>query len=287
MTICFDQALFLVVFLCSRLFGKSRHSPLGRETAIHPIELTPDGWFRLPGGVPLPDVEVALPSLPEYPVPAEIEHDDFDDSTLDPVYQWLRTPWPDELCSLTARPGYLRLFGLESPGSLFRQALIARRQAHFRFHAETRLEFEPVNFQQMAGLIVYYNSSKFHYLYVSTDDDIGKHIGIMSCEADRSLAATFPIHDKRVPVEPGLPVLLRAVVDREQLSFEWALDDGAPTWQALPVALDMRLLTDQAGLEHGEQFTGTFVGMCAHDVSGLRAYADFDYFDYRGKDCGK
>ena len=30
----------------------------------------------------------------------------------------------------------------------------------------------------------------------------------------------------------------------------------------------MTYLTDQAGMVSGEQFTGTFVGMAAHDVSG-------------------
>ena len=43
-------------------------------------------------------------------------------------FQWLRSPWPEELFSLTERPGYLRLYGRETLGSLFRQSLVARRQ---------------------------------------------------------------------------------------------------------------------------------------------------------------
>ena len=53
---------------------------------------------------------------------------DFDGRSCRIEFQWLRSPWPDELFSLTARPGILRLYGRETIGSLFRQALVARRQ---------------------------------------------------------------------------------------------------------------------------------------------------------------
>ena len=85
-------------------------------------------------------------------------------------FQWLRSPWPEELFSLTARPGHLRLYGRETIGSLFRQALVARRQQAHCFSAATVMDFEPEHFQQMAGLVCYYNSAKFHYLHVSHDE---------------------------------------------------------------------------------------------------------------------
>ncbi len=276
-----EDGSYVAAYLCSRLFGESRHSPLGRETAIQSIELSDDGWFRPTNGSALPALEADLPELAEAIVEPEIELDDFSADTLNPVYQWLRSPWPDELFSLGERPGHLRIYGMESPGSLFRQSLVARRQKHFRFTAETRVDVEPQNFQQMAGLIVYYNSSKFHYLYVGFDDGIGKHLGIMSCEADRTLAASFPMHDQRVALPEG-PVSLKAEADHEALTFSYRT--GSNDWACLPPTLDMRHLTDQAGLEAGEQFTGTFVGMCANDLSGQRLPADFEYFSYKGSD---
>ena len=42
-----------------------------------------------------------------------------------------------------ARPGWLRLIGRELIGSWFEQALVARRQEHFAYRAETELDFEP------------------------------------------------------------------------------------------------------------------------------------------------
>ncbi len=269
-----DGSLYIVL-LVSRHFGESRHSPMGRETAIQPVELTSDGWLRLPWGDALPRVEIDAPDLPAFDVEPEIEHDDFDAAELNAVYQWLRTPSPERFYTLSERPGFLRLYGMESPGSRYTQALIARRQTEAVFHAETSLEFDPVSFQQMAGLILYYNSSKFHYLYASTDDEIGKHISIMSCEADFSLKTRYPIDDARVPVPKGQRLRLRFDVDCDVLRCSWALGD-AGEWNSIPAELDVRFLTDQAGVEGGEQFTGTFIGVCAHDVSGRRACADFD-----------
>jgi xylan 1,4-beta-xylosidase len=173
---------------------------------------------------------------------------------------------------------------MESPGSLYHQALIARRQTDFTFVASTAIDFEPDSFQQMAGLICYYNSCKFHYLYISKDDEIGKHIGIMSCEADMTSAVTFPIQDKRIRLPEGRLIWLRASVNHARLVFSWS-DDGE-NWQEIPVELDQSLLSDEAGIAGGEQFTGAFVGMCCNDLSGRRKHADFDFFSYLGKDSG-
>ncbi len=204
-----DDGSFYIVFLASRLYPDGRHSPMGRETTIQPVELTDDGWFRLPWANALPRVEIEAPALPAAPVPPEIERDDFERPQLDDVYQWLRTPWPQEFHSLSERPGHLRLYGMESPGSRYKQALIARRQTTRAFLAETSVDFEPVDFQQMAGLILYYNSSKFHYLYVSTDEEIGKHLAVMSCEADFSLDVVFPLQESRIRLPEGKPIGLR------------------------------------------------------------------------------
>ena len=55
------------------------------------------------------------------------------------------------------------------------------------------------HFQQMAGLVCYYNSSKFHYFYVSRDEESGKHLRVMSALPDHvtSDAFTPPIADRR------------------------------------------------------------------------------------------
>ena len=54
-------------------------------------------------------------------------HYDFNGLPLPIDFQWLRTPCPERLFTLTGRA--LRLHGRESIGSWFEQSLVARRQA--------------------------------------------------------------------------------------------------------------------------------------------------------------
>jgi xylan 1,4-beta-xylosidase len=267
-----------LVHLASRTLDGRHVSPLGRETAIQKLEFTDDGWFRLASGGSLPELEVDAPDLPESTVPSEIERDEFGERELNPVYQWLRSPWPEEFMSLDERPGHLRLYGMESPGSLFRQALIARRLTSTHYEASTCIEFEPENFQQLAGLIVYYSSRKFHYLYISTDETTGRHLGIMSCDGDMSLRVRYPLQEMPIRLPETEPIRLRAVGQGGELRFSWSLDGSS--WAEIPLALDASLLSDENGREDGPNFTGTFVGVCCNDVTGMRKHADFDFFSY-------
>ena len=40
------------------------------------------------------------------------------------------------------------------------------------------MDFEPEHYQQSAGLVCYYGANKFHYLYVSHDEMLGRHIPV-------------------------------------------------------------------------------------------------------------
>lgn len=270
---------FYLVHLCSRPLADKRRSPLGRESAIQKLVLTDDGWLRPAHGDVRPAIEIDGPDVAEHPLPPPISHDDFDRPELDIVYQWLRSPYPEAWLSLTERPGHLRLKGRESMGSLFEHAFIARRQIDFVFRAETKIEFEPEHFQQQAGLAYYYNSHKFFYLYISTDRQIGKHLGIMACEGDTSLTAKFPIQDRRVQLPSQQAVCLAADVDHERLYFSWSIDGDE--WQRIDAELDASLISDEAGKSEHANFTGAFIGICCQDIDGTGRHADFDYFSYR------
>jgi xylan 1,4-beta-xylosidase len=272
---------FFLVHLCSRPLPGLRRSPLGRESAIQRIERNPDGWFRLASGGRLPelDVETNGTLIDGQATRSSEIRDEFNDTELPEHFQWLRTPWPEEIFSLTEHPGYLRLFGRESMGSHYYQALVARRQQHFTYEAETCLQFEPEHFQQMAGLVCYYNASKYHYLYVSRDDERGKHLAVMSCQGEILLEATFPAYENRTPLPDNQPLYLRVRVEEAKLVFSWSLDGSG--WTELEPALDASLLSDEAGKGEGAQFTGAFVGMCCQDLAGTRLPADFSYFSYR------
>jgi xylan 1,4-beta-xylosidase len=268
------------VHLCSRpLSADNRRSPMGRESAIEKVTWSDDGWLRNCDGSNGPSLEVEAPNLPACPWPEPTPRAEFDDGVLPDAFQWLRTPDPGYLFSLDARPGCLRLHGRESLGSLFDSALVARRQQAFSFEATTVLDFSPEHFQQQAGLVCYYNGHKFHYLYVSRDEEHGRHLGIMSCPGDLSLDTVYPLIDSPVTLPDEGPVFLRATVDRADLQFSWS-DDGE-NWTDVGGLLDYSLLCDEVGKGEGANFTGAFVGMCCQDIAGTALAADFHWFDYR------
>ncbi len=265
-----------LVHLCGRPLRNRGRCTLGRETAIQKMAWSGDGWLRTADGEGVPRVEVPAPDLPPHPFPPTPEVRRFDAPELPIDFQWLRSPWPQELFSLTERPGRLRLYGLESPGSLFRQSLLARRQQAHCYTASTRMEFSPENFQQMAGLICYYNSAKFLYLYVSCEERGRPHVRVMICNPDlgRAEEAAAPM-----PIPPGEPVELRVEVDYERLHF--ACRAGAADWTWFPQQFDASILADEAGPPFLPNFTGAFVGICCQDLAGTRRHADFEYFEYR------
>jgi xylan 1,4-beta-xylosidase len=216
--------------------------------------------------------------LPPHPFPPKPTREDFDSPQLPLDFQWLRTPWPEEIFSLTARPGFLRLFGRETLGSLFRQSLVARRQQSHCFTAATVVEFEPEHFQQMAGLICYYNSTKFHYLYVSHDERVGEHLRVMSCNPDSLQADAFT---PPIAIPAGRPVHLRVEVDYDRLHFAHRVEGENNDWRWLPQQFDASILSDEASAPGQANFTGAFVGMASQDMSGTSKHADFDFFEYQ------
>jgi len=258
--------------LCSRPLEGLRNSPLGRESAIQEVVWSDDDWLRLK------DENAAFLSDAEETQSRHFY--DFSSQTLHSDFQWLRTPRQDDLFSIDEVPNALRVYGRESIGSQFKSALIARRQQHFSFRAETSMTFNPSDFQQMAGLTAYYNSHKFHYLYMSFEPDMGRVLGIMSCAGDQTLSSTFPIADAMVTLPDEGKVYLAMEVQKNELQFMYSLT--GKDWIKVGPILDASILSDEAGKGEGANFTGNFVGLCCQDLTGQALPADFDYFVYKG-----
>ncbi len=270
-----------MVYLCGRPLRNRGRCVLGRETAIQKMQWDKDGWLYTLDKQGIPTIETPAPKLPEHKFPEKPAREDFNSPKLPIDFQWLRTPYPEQIFSLTERPGYLRLFGRETIGCLFTQSLVARRQQAFCFSAETVIEFEPEHFQQMAGLVCYYNSTKMHYIYISHDEELGKHLRVMSCIPDAMQADAFTAPIK-IPV--GKAVRLRVEVDYERLHFAYKVEGVDKDWNWLPQQFDTSILSDEAIAPGQCSFTGNFVGVSCSDMSGTAKHADFDYFEYKERD---
>ena len=254
-----------MAYLCGRPLPSSDRCVLGREAAIRRMAWGTDGWLRC----------AEEPPVLADGMPPVVARDMFDTGELPEAFQWLRTPCADQIFSLTERPGHLRLFGRETIGSHFTQALVARRQTGFRYDAQTLVDFEPAHFQQAAGLICYYNSTKYLFLHLTAADDGTRQIQVLSVlpigEGQSLLSAEIPA--------PAGPIAMRVQVDHEALRFAFR-GEGEGDWTWLPERFDASLLSDEATLPGLPKFTGTFVGMACQDMAGTGRPADFRYFHY-------
>lgn len=259
--------------LCGRPVGEKRRCILGRETALQEV-IWKDGWLRMADNTNRPALQVSIPDVKI----CEKGHDlkeEFDQEQWSLHLQTLRVPLGNR-ASLTERPGYLRLYGAESPNSRYEQSLLAHRQQSFCCEVNTKLEFDPQHFQQMAGLIYYYNTLEYYYLYVTQDEMLGRVLSIIACDTG---AGTHPI-GAGVPIPKGKPVYLRLNIQTEKAWFSYSVD--GKQFERIGPDLDATILSDDYYEEttgHG-MFTGAFIGICCQDLAGTRKYADFDYFYY-------
>jgi xylan 1,4-beta-xylosidase len=260
-------------FLMGRPLEGRRICPMGRETGLAACEWHDDGWLYLKGGGLVPPVTLPAPTdathVPDAPVIRR-----FDGPALPPEFQWLRTPAPERLFTMTGNA--LVLHGRESLGSWFEQALVARRQEHASYCADLVLEVDPESWQQAAGLTTYYNRHKFHAALVTRE--AGRRVvTIMSCPGDWPTSAIqFPCAPVAVPDGP-----LRLEVHVEGAIQQFYCGGMDRQLRPLGPPLDASLISDEAGRgEHGS-FTGAFVGMVAFDLTGQGRGAAFSRFAYR------
>jgi xylan 1,4-beta-xylosidase len=261
--------------LCARPVGENRCCILGRETAIQEV-IWKDGWLRLIDGgnspcetVEIEGAEVTKADDKKYFL------EDFDRQAWSLHLQTLRVPLK-ERASLTERPGYLRLYGGESLTSCHYQSLLAHRQQSFYTETVTKVDFKPFSFQTMAGLIYYYNTISYYYLYITMDEALGRVLSIISCVLGKG---TQPIGAGIVLPDEG-EVFLKLTTQKEKAYFSYSLD--CKNYIRVGKELDATVLSDDYYAATGHvMFTGAYIGICCQDLSRHTAYADFDYFEYK------
>ncbi|MEM1319809.1 MAG: glycoside hydrolase family 43 protein [Bacteroidota bacterium] len=271
------------VFLVGRPLRQRGRCPLGRETAIARMIWKEDDWLYLEGRDKLPPLDILALADPNTESPEAprlfVHHTDFDEEELDLHFQSLRIPITEDWCTLKERPGFCRLYGQESLSSFHRQSLIARRLQHFHVDAATALTFLPNSFQQMAGLVCYYNTSHWYYLYMSGEKAEGQTSLQISCCDHFAYSEIF---DPPIALNGATRLYLKVKIDREHLQFYYALQEGQ--WQPVGPVLDGSRLSDDYIQEGSDRyrpaFTGAFIGLCCQDLSGQRLYADFDWLEY-------
>lgn len=241
------------------------HHHLGRETFLAPVSWTDDGW-PIVGQDGMISLEMEAQTLPPHPWEKESTRDDFDEPNLRLCWNFLRNPHPEDW-SLADRPGWLRLNGsavtlddVDSP------AWIGRRQRHFDCRAATRLEFDPQNDGEEAGLTAFMNE-RHHY-----------EIAVTRLEGERCVVVRRRIGSlsaivAREKIGAG-PVTLEIEAEREMYTFPYAPEGREPR----PLAHgETRYLSSEVA----RGFTGVYFAMYTTGNGRVSATpALFDWFEY-------
>ena len=268
------------VFLTARPLSKLGRCITGRETAIQKVTWEEGKWPVLAHGNSEALELVDAPDLPDYNFEVDPARNDFDSAELSINFQSLRLPIEEDWVSLSDRPGYLRIKGRESLSSFHYQSMIARRVQSHHVEVSTCVEFNPDYFQQMAGLVCYYNTYHYHYLYITSNDDGSKKLlNVLTCD---KFKITEPM-DEMADVTGAERIFLKVDFDGADMQFYYAVKEG--DWERIGPVLDGSILSDDYVRDENNRyrpaFTGAFVGMVCQDLTGGMKHADFDWFEYK------
>ncbi len=259
-----------MVHLCARPLSGELWCTLGRETAIQKMVWDEDGWLRVKvgGNYAGNQTESAVGITKHYYNNEETGFfDDFNVADLHVRYASPRISYA-AFADCISRPGYLRITGRESMNSLHHVALVAVRQQTACCKAETKMEFKPEYQEQLAGISYMYDAMNF-YIFGKTVAENGESILVLIKSDTGSITEEMA----PIPVPAEEPVVLKAATDEAgtAVRFYYKLSDRE--WEQAGSSYTTQILTD----EYCRGFTGAHFGLYCHDMTGLAAYADFDY----------
>lgn len=254
--------------------GEGTVAILGRETGIQAIDWPEGDWPRLRYGGHNPQRDVPAPDVPACPWPAPPASHDFGSGTIPSEMQTLREPPDETWCRFDLKPGCISLKGRQSLFSCFEQSLVARRLTTLQATVTTALCFQPEYVKQDAGLILYYDRTNYHYLRVSRHADGMLCISVMTADNNQRnrglIVSELGLFDPTTEL-----VSLRAIVDGTFVCF--ACRVGTGDWIEAEHTFDMTILGD--GSSNIGNFTGTFIGICAQDMTDCGLWAHFFNFN--------
>lgn len=240
-----------MVHLASRRLG----GVMGRETCLQRVEWK-DGWLRLRQGGSYPYVNVLTKGDK---VEKEKVHYDFTRKESLSDFQSLRDDLKDKM-ELSAKG--LTLKGGSGLNSRFDQSLLARRIDEKTACVSCKVTFFPKSDRQMAGLVFFYDTAHWHYMYVTKKN--GKNVvKVLSCDNRQLLY--YPAE-----TEVSDTVILSAKLNDNTIEF---FADG----KLVKDNIDASILTD----EHVYLgFTGAMVGINCIDCEKREESAVFEWFEY-------
>lgn len=259
------------VFLGTRPLGYPPMHHLGRETFLAPVTWDTHGWPRVNDGR-IVELQMTVDGLPPAPVDPEPVRDEFDAPSLRLSWNFRRNPdlarW-----SLSSRPSCLSLGCAPTSLSDARSSptFVGRRQQHIKCRAETRIDFEPTNDQEEAGLTVFMNERHHTDLFLTRRDG-------QRCVVMRRTIGSLSVEVFREPISEEA---LRLSVTADERMYHLSYRSQGQTEHTTAGQAEVR----HHCTELCRGFTGVYLGLYA-TANGTQSQneAHFDWFDYEPLD---
>ena len=228
----------------------------GRQGLLNQVKYDADG--NVLADYPV-NIEKNAPALPSGGIPWMVPKSDFFTSqTLNPEWSFLGHTL-SSLCSLTARPGWLRL----TPKSSSKANTVIKTDAEHNYSLITRLDFNSKSTSDEAGLRIMNGQESLFAKIYSTSNSQGEKV----------ICFSFDQIHYEVKNDIGNNVWLKLERNNHELTGFYSSD--AVKW--IPVGNKMNVET----LDH---FTRNYNGWCGNRqglyVQGSN-FADFDLYIYR------
>lgn len=269
--------LWIMAHLTGRPLTTKGFCPLGRETAIQPIEWK-DGWPYIKNETIKGGGRLGLPAwqtdyLPDAKPAPKAQLLDFTKLKEFPLHlSSLRDHKTDDWCKLTSEG--LKLKGRNSPHCRRGQSVVGIRAQDFSFKAETEVEFTSHNHHQFAGLSLRYDEANQYQLVILKNDP--KKAATISIVAFTGGKLSIPLREDAPLINEDKPVQLAIYVNDGFVRFSYKQTGD---WQDLGVKLDWSPLSDEGASPMG--FTGNFVCLISHDMLQSHQWATFKYLSYQ------
>lgn len=267
-----DNGEWYMTHLCGRYLDNKDVCILGRETSLQKLEWI-DGWPCMVQGDNTPALSVQAPKFAKekneekaiYETTFNENMDFFKDGWMS-----LRTPFNNKV-QLTDDGIIIK--GGDSLTSTFEQSLIARKWDSFNLCSETKLEFTPYHYSQMAGLTCYYNTKVWYFLYVGYDEVVKKRI--VNILINDNLSFSEPLNGEYIHIEDNAKeIYLKAELNQDKLQFYYALDNKE--YNKIGPMLDSSILSDEHAA--GWAYTGAVNGITVIDMFNKDTSAKFTWF---------
>lgn len=263
-----DFNQWFIIYLCTRPID-GEFAILGRETAIQEV-VWRNGWLYLKNNGNGPDeITEVLTSDEVETKKANYFSDDFSNCLKSEWNAWKNLP-AESWCQPLVKG--LQIISGESVQSPFDAHILAIRQKDFKFEVKAIVEFDPKSFNEMAGLILYLNESKYLYLYLTLDEKDGTVLRLLKNNANE-----ITLFEEKISVSTKVELGFKGDYGDGQFLFRDIGGKDDNNWQIFGETIDIRFLSGG--------FTGNYVGITVQSLDKFGGTsAQFNQFEYLGKD---